>query len=280
MEYVVNAIDLPGRVRLAYAEQGDPEGIPLILLHGVTDSWRSFEHVLPFLPKSLHAFAISQRGHGDSEKPAAGYRTREFSEDIAAFVQERNLGPVVVVGHSMGGTHALRFAIDYPEQTRALVLVSTFASYRPNTAAADFYHSEVANLSDPIPEALVREFQQSTVTQPMPADQFEMVVRESMKVPAHVWRAAFSHFLDNDFVDDIHTIKCPTLILWGDQDAFATRYDQDELSNRIRDARLLTYEGIGHALHWEAAERFATDLTTFIATLDSASPNIAEPTSA
>jgi alpha-beta hydrolase superfamily lysophospholipase len=56
-------------------------GVPVILLHGITDSWRSFEPVLPHLPASIRAFALSQRGHGDSERPAAGYHPRDFAAD-------------------------------------------------------------------------------------------------------------------------------------------------------------------------------------------------------
>ena len=52
------SIVLPGRTRLEYVEQGNSEGFPVVFLHGVTDSWRSFERVLPLLPSSVHAFAV------------------------------------------------------------------------------------------------------------------------------------------------------------------------------------------------------------------------------
>jgi pimeloyl-ACP methyl ester carboxylesterase len=54
---VVKSVQLPGRVRLEYVEQGDPAGVPVVMLHGLTDSWHSFEPVLPHLPESIHAFA-------------------------------------------------------------------------------------------------------------------------------------------------------------------------------------------------------------------------------
>src|SRR3712207_1254388 len=96
----IKTVELPNRVRLEYAEQGDPSGVPVVLLHGITDSWRSFERVLPHLPPSIHAFALSQRGHGDSDRPASGYRPRDFAADLGAFVDALGLGPVVVAGHS------------------------------------------------------------------------------------------------------------------------------------------------------------------------------------
>jgi hypothetical protein len=71
---VINTIGLSTNVRLEYAELGNPDGIPVILLHGYTDSWHSFEMILPYLPASLHVYAISQRGHGNSSKPQQGYQ--------------------------------------------------------------------------------------------------------------------------------------------------------------------------------------------------------------
>ena len=52
-------------VRLPYAEQGDPDGTPVLFLHGITDSQRSWEPVLPLLPESIRAIAVIQVDHGD-----------------------------------------------------------------------------------------------------------------------------------------------------------------------------------------------------------------------
>jgi pimeloyl-ACP methyl ester carboxylesterase len=68
-----STIELPGGPRLSYAAQGRPDGVPVVLLHGWSDSRRSFDPVLPHLPDTIRAIAVSQRGHGDSDHPAAGY---------------------------------------------------------------------------------------------------------------------------------------------------------------------------------------------------------------
>ena len=66
-------------VRVAFAEAGAPDGDPIVFLHGVTDSWFSFSHALRALPPGLRAFAIDQRGHGDSDRPARGYAMSDFA---------------------------------------------------------------------------------------------------------------------------------------------------------------------------------------------------------
>src|SRR3712207_7271465 len=69
-------------VRLHYAERGDREGEAIIFLHGYSDSWFSFSRVLPLLSPEYHAFALTQRGHGDSDKPECCYTPDDFAADV------------------------------------------------------------------------------------------------------------------------------------------------------------------------------------------------------
>jgi non-heme chloroperoxidase len=263
MTPALQSVDLPGRVRLPYAEQGDPAGVPVVLLHGVTDCWRSFQGVLPHLPDSIHAFALTQRGHGDAERPATGYLARDFAADVASFVEVLGLGPAVVVGHSMGASNAQRLAIDHPGHVRGLLFTGTFAGYRNNAAVREFYESTISTLEDPLDPAFVREFQESTLARPVPAAFVDAMVAESLKVPARVWRAAFAGFLEDD-AGELDRIRAPTLVVWGDRDAYCPREDQSILVEKIPGSRWITYEGHGHSVHWEAPERFAADLVAFV----------------
>ena len=243
-------VDLADGTRLAYVEQGDTNGVPVILLHGYTDSWRSYERVLPHLPQSLRVFAVTQRGHGDSGKPDGEYESRVFARDVANFMDTLGIERAVIVGHSMGSTVAQRFAVDYPQRVRALVLEGAFFPRPANTEVRKFLE-EVSTLSDPIDPAFVRDFQKSTLAQPVPPEFFDTVVGEAMKVPARVWRAALQPYLTMDFSTDLANIAVPTLLVWGDRDAFTGRSEQDELSRAIKTSRLVVYEGAGHSPHWE-----------------------------
>jgi non-heme chloroperoxidase len=263
MEPVVNATEVRDGMRLQYVEQGDPSGVPVLLLHGLTDSWRSFERVLPHLPPSIRAFALTQRGHGDSDRPHTGYRTRDFAADAAAFADAAGLGPAIVVGHSMGSANALRFAIDFPDRTLGVVLGGPGASYSRNPGLVEFGESAIAGLTDPIDRAFVREFQEGTLARPVPEAFLAAMIAESLKVPARVWRAAFEGLMEDDFVRELELVKAPTLIVWGDRDGLIPRADQDALVAGISGSRLVVYEGTGHGLHWEEPERFAADLATF-----------------
>ena len=258
------SVALPDGVELSYVEQGEPSGIPMLLLHGVSDSWWSFEPVLPHVPASLHAFALSQRGHGDSGRPAVGFAPHEFAADVAAFMDVVGLGSAVIVGHSMGTSIAQRFALDHPGRVVGLVLAgSFFASWRGSPAVVDLWDSVISTLTDPVDPAFVREFQESTLARPVPPAFLDTIVRESLKVPARVWRAVFASFLEADFSAQLGEIKVPTLIVWGDRDAICPRSEQEALAAAIAEAQLVVYADAGHALHWEEPERFAADLVAF-----------------
>src|SRR4051812_47258375 len=172
------SMDLPGRLTLSYIEQGDPAAPPVMLLHGASDSCHSFTPLLPHLPPSLHVFAISQRGHGDSERPRFGYRPQDFAADLDAFMEVTNLGPATVVGHSMGSSVAERFALDYPERVSGLVLVGAFAGgWQASRAAVELWNSAVSAMTDPIDPRFVHAFQRSTLAQPVPPEFLDEVVQ-------------------------------------------------------------------------------------------------------
>jgi len=264
MTSIIKSVELSTRVVLPYVEQGDPSGVPVLLLHGYADSWHAFEPVLPHLPESIHAFALTQRGHGDASRPAAGYRSRDFAADLAAFMDALDLEAAVIAGGSSGGFAARRFAIDHPERTLALVLIGSPAILRDKPGVLETWDSTISKLTDPIDPNFVREFQQSTLTQPVPRAFLETLVQENLKVPARVWRATLEGLLQDDSFEELDKIKAPTLIVWGDQDAILPRSDQEALAAAIAGSRLVVYPGAGHALYWEEPARFASDLVAFI----------------
>jgi pimeloyl-ACP methyl ester carboxylesterase len=262
--FLVQHIPLSTGVTLEYVERGAPSECPLVLLHGVTDSWRSFEGVLAQLPPSLHAIALTQRGHGGSSKPAAGYRYHDFAEDLRAFLDARGIARAVVVGHSMGGLVAQRFAASHPHRVAGLVLMGTFATIHGRADLAEFA-AFVATLRDPIERAVAHDFQTSTLARAIPEEQLATFVSESLSAPAHVWREAFAGFVATaDFSHELARSAAPALIVWGDRDSYALRADQDALRAALPEARLVVYAGHGHAFHWEDPARFARDLLAFV----------------
>lgn len=263
MQPLPKAIKLSTGVTLQYVEQGDVKGKPVVLIHGYSDSWRSYELVMPMLPSSYHVFAITLRGHGDSEKPMSGYDIKDFADDIAAFIKANDLGPTVVVGHSMGSLVAQSVAVNYPSLVSALVLEGAASNFNSNKIVAEL-DSFVAKLEDPISLEFATEFQMSTISKEVAASFMNTIIEESLKIPARIWKAAIAGFIDEDFSNKFKKFNKPALIIWGDKDVICPREQQTILVKSIRTSRLLIYEGIGHCPHWELKEKYAEDLTAFL----------------
>lgn len=263
VELKEQTISLANGIQLSYAERGNAKNKPVIFVHGYTDSWHSFEKVLQLLPENIHAIAITLRGHGHSSKPVTGYDPKTFATDIAAFITAKKLGACILAGHSMGGLVVQQFAIDFPQLTRSIIIISSDASFADNKGLPEFVN-EVMNLRDPIEYAFAESFQKSTLARPVDTIFINKCIAESMKLPARVWHACASAILKADYTKELHNIRVPVMIFWGSKDGFCSKEDQQNLVKQIKKAKLIVYEDTGHALHWEEPERFTKDLIAFI----------------
>jgi pimeloyl-ACP methyl ester carboxylesterase len=257
-------VGLPNGVTLSGVEQGDPDAPSLVLLHGLTDSWRSYELVLPHLPSTVRALAVSQRGHGDSTKPDAAYRIRDFAADLAALLDRLAIDRAVIVGHSSHGLVAQRFALDYPRRASGIVLESAFATLRGNAGLEAFVAERILPLRDAIDPAFVRDFQNGTFLRPLPQPFLDAIVLETLKVPARVWHAAFQGLLKEDLTSELAALAVPALLIGGTGDTLVTPTQQQRLASAIPDATLIMYEDVGHSPHWEVPRQFAADLIAFV----------------
>jgi pimeloyl-ACP methyl ester carboxylesterase len=254
--------ELRSTVHLPFLVQGDPAWPPVVLLHGLSDSWRSFEPVLPYL-MSLRSIAVTQRGHGDAPKPDEGYDIEQLAADVAGVLDDAGVSRAVVVGHSMGSLVAARMAVDHADRVSGLVLMGAKPTFDVPELQGLF--EAVATFEDPVDPGFIREFQESTVVRAVPPSIIDVAVAESRKLPARVWRALAAEGLRADNTADLGRIEAPTLLIHGEQDAYVTREDQDVFLREIPDARLRVYEGTGHAMHWEDPARVAHDLMSFVA---------------
>jgi non-heme chloroperoxidase len=229
-----------------YAEQGDPSCAGLLFIHGWPDSWYSWSRVLPLLaPARCLAYAVDQRGFGDSERPADGYSMDEFAADVVAFLDAVGLARATLVGHSFGSFIARRVAATRPERVAGLVLIGS--AVRPDNDVTREVQQAAQSLEDPLPVEFVRDFQAGTLHIPVPEPFFEGLVAESLKAPARVWRQAFDNLLASDDAAQLGRIGVPTLIIWGDHDGLFPREQQAALAAAIPGARLTVYSETGHS---------------------------------
>ncbi len=259
-EFRFGRIPLGTGPTIHYAEKGEKAGPLVLFLHGYVDSWRSFTGVLDALPREYRAVALDLRGHGDSDKPECCYATEDFAQDLLLFMDALELNKAHLVGHSMGSFIAQSFAARCPGRVERLILISSAAGTAGNVILREF-KPIIDALRDPIDRNFAAKFQ--APCNPVPAGFMETIVSETMKVPAHVWRSAFSELLQVNQGPILCEVNAPTLLVWGNQDQIFTRRDQEALLSGIPDSRLEELDA-GHAPHWEKPKEVAAVLKNFL----------------
>jgi non-heme chloroperoxidase len=257
---------LSNGLRLAYGEQGRRDGPALVLLHGYTDSHRSFDLLMPLLPQGWRVIALTVRGHGRSDKPAEGYAAAEMAADVPLLLDALGIERALIVGHSMGATLALHVAAAYHGRVSGLVLLGAFASFAGNEGVLQLA-AEIGAFQEHIDPEFVLAFQESTFAEMIPQRFLDTVIGESLRCPAFVWRAALRGQLDAALMDAARRCIAPTLLVRGQHDAFVPHGDQLKLRDALPSARLFTMRGVGHAPHWERPAETAALIQAFVGEL-------------
>ncbi|MBW2619653.1 MAG: alpha/beta fold hydrolase, partial [Deltaproteobacteria bacterium] len=190
-------IELKTGLRLHYVSQGDSQGKVVIFLHGYLDSWKSFQLVLDRLGPQHQAYAIDQRGHGDSDKPEGRYAIKDFSGDVIAFMDALGIERASLVGHSMGSFIARQVALSAPDRVERLVLIGTAPTCAGNPVLVEL-EELIPTLTEPLDPQFVYDFQVDSFHGPANQEFMATVVAETLKAPLRVWRDALAGLMACD----------------------------------------------------------------------------------
>ncbi len=259
----MSTVTLASGLTLSYTDRGDASDRAVLFLPGPTDSWRSYQLVLDLLPQEIRAISVSQRGHGESDKPATGYAVEDFAADVVPLLDALGVERAILAGHSGSCLVARRVALDHSDRVAGLILEASPTTLRDDARLAEFVETVVSNLDDPISPDVARSFVVDTSSENVTPDTVDLLAEELLKVPARVWRETFAELLRYDDMTELPLIEAPTLLVWGDADALVSRDMQDHLARSIPNADLLVYPGVGHTPRWDDPERFRNDLATF-----------------
>ena len=258
-----STVTLESGLNLSYAHQGTRSDPVVLLLPGPTDSWRSYQAVLDRLPPDLPVMAVSQRGHGDSDKPETGYSVQDFAADVVPLLDVFDIEQAVLAGHSGSCLVARRVALDHPDRVAGLILEASPTTLREHPGLTGFVDSVVSGLEDPISPDFARSVVIDTSSDSIAPELLDQLVAELLKVPARVWRAMFTDLLHYDDMVELKGISAPTLLVWGDGDTLVSRDMQDQLVRHIPNANLLVYPDVGHTPRWDDPSRFSNDIAVF-----------------
>jgi pimeloyl-ACP methyl ester carboxylesterase len=261
-------VSLPNGMRLAYVEAGDPKGPPLLLLHGWTDSSRSWTTLLPHLSK-YRLLILDQRGHGGSDKPECCYAPSNFAYDARLFLDAKGIRTAAVAGHSLGSMVAQVLAAQHPERMSRLVLIGSTA-LAPVTRG-DYLWTNVSALTGPIDPDSPFGREWHPANQPTPIDPAfaAAAAPEIFATPPQVTHGVLRELVDVPAGRLSRDITAPTLILSGGKDALFPPEHHQALARAIPHAEARIFPDLGHNLLWEQPREIGSAITAFLgASLD------------
>ncbi len=263
--------DLPG-VRLFYGDEG--EGSPVLLVHGWSCDGSDWSYQVPALVDAgYRAITVDLRGHGRSSIPEGGYSPAGFARDLAALVESLACGPVVAVGHSMGGATVVALAVEHPEVVRAIVPVDSAYGF-----GEDFRGQRetfLSALASPLGHATARQLFDGFYPPASPRHLRAWHLRRLESMPREVLHAAFAGMLADDsfgFKPEseryLRRVAVPALAFRaGYQDpGDVSRWERAQFQHPL--SKAVGWEGTGHFLHQERPAEFNALLLDWLGKLD------------
>ncbi len=240
---------------LAYTDEG--QGLPLLFIHGFPLSRQAWSRQVEAFKPQYRVIALDLRGFGRSSATLGPVSMRQYADDILTLLQQLGLGPVILVGHSMGGYIALAFAKAYPKLLRGLVLVST-------RAGAD--SPEVAERRRATADAVRLQGASVVVNAMLPTMLAESNVDEGMAGSVRSFMASagaegiISALLGMaerpDATEWLGEIRVATLVIAGADDQVIPIRESEVLVQTLPDAQLKIIPKAGHLVAFEQSSAF------------------------
>jgi pimeloyl-ACP methyl ester carboxylesterase len=262
-------VQLPDGETLAYLTMGDPNGTPVVLVHGYTDNARDWVPLVPYLSKRFRLILVDLRGHGRSSKPDCCYTLPDFAYDIALLLDSLKIRKADIVGHSLGSIIAQIYAETWPERTDKVILISSTGGPPPGAPPKQpkyDFAAQIRQLHEPLdPNS---PFMVSWWDSPTPVDP-DFIRRQridSAAIPLRVWLAVLDQGLGDvaDLQRTLPRLKAPTLLIWGSADPIMEPEVRATLRQALPHAEVKIFQGLGHNPFWEDPRGCAAVINTFL----------------
>lgn len=243
--------------KLAYLAGG--KGKNLILLHSLNISAESWEKVFGPLSQSHSVYALDMFGHGDSEKPSKNLLIEDYARSVVQFMDRRKIEKAVVCGNSVGALIAVELGAAFPQRAEKLVLVGCPAR-DPWERMERLALSALGFDAQGNPQPLSLADLKMTYAHPTP----ELAAWfNQLRAKAGVWvkKTMIAISLYDPF-PQFSKIKCPTLVLFGDQDVLKEK--EKEILKAIKGAKSVILQDAGHVPQMDQPEAFLKAIDPFL----------------
>lgn len=257
---------------------GEPKQPTVVLLHGLGyNGLNDWQYLIPALKSNYHVIAIDLPGFGQSDKPNVHYSPDNYSLVLKHILNTLTREPVTIIGHSLGGAVALRYAARFPEAVKNLILVDVAGVLYRTTVNEHILRLEpdsnnpLAKLFMPaisVLNAITRGLAGGYGNATVQNDIYEVMRDKELRTqyfgtsPAII---AAICLVWEDFSLDINVVDTPTLIIWSSNDNIAPIRTGFMLEYRLPNAKMKIMERSGHAPMRTQPEQFNHIVLTALA---------------
>lgn len=252
-----------GDTTLSILEAGS--GAPIVFVHGIVTTSELFRDAIEHYSPRYRAIAIDQRGYGASAKPGHGYNINQFAKDLVSLFDALKLPRAVLLGVSMGGWIAQRFALDNGERLNGVVLSSTSnGEVMKGVLGKD--------PKETLKERTWREVSEMLISGAFPPSTDPGIVKALLS-RIDTWNEqviteALASIVPFDTSKELHKLKVPTLIMVGSEDDQLPVSVSENMHRVIPDSRLEVFQGSGHFMMVEDPKGFYSVLDAFLAEIE------------
>lgn len=260
-----NAVDLN------YIESGNGAH-SVVFAHGLLLDHQMFEAQRHALEGRYRVIAYDHRGQGESAPAGSGYDMDSLTEDAVDLIRATQSAPCHFVGLSMGGFVGMRLAARYPELVRSLTLLNTSASAEPLSRRIRYRAMQaVVALFGPGPllsQVLPVMFGQSFRNDPARRAELTRWVHHVQSLPRRIVGPVGGVISRPGIIEELKYIRCPTLVISGDEDHTTPPAEADRIVAEIAGARLVRLPQCGHTSSIEAPAAVSAAIANFLADVD------------
>ena len=232
----IDVLDIP----LNYEEYGSGKNI--ILLHGWGTSLKSFENVIDHLSNNYHVWAIDWPGFGNSDEPPRSYGIIDYMAVLRKFITLKEIDNPIIVGHSFGGRVAIKYASSF--DVEKMVLVDS-AGIKPKRNLWYYIRIYLFKLL----KLLHIKLNLGSV---------------DYKASSNLMKGTLSKVVNEDLKTDMESIRCPTLLIWGENDLVTEISDGKTMEGIIKNSGLAIIPSSGHYPFLDNPAYFLLVLDSFL----------------
>ena len=260
-------------------EDGPPDRQVAILLHGWSSSWYAMSPLMPIISQRFHAIAIDLPGYGQSPPLEERATITAYVDLLAELIAQIAEGPVVLIGHSMGGMISIALALRYPVLVERLVLICPTISGRlsgfinafisPITILERFglgslIVSVVESLFVGVTDRLMRPASFAERTDITEQDYKRLLADARRPGQGRTRAECFLAMREHDLRGRLDAIETPGLVLWGAEDNTVPLRDASVVADEWPSAELRIIPKAGHWPHFETPETTWRQISSFL----------------